>query len=150
MQLYETEDENAIKINKKPVSLFLLLLALTLALTGSALAAEKRFERLEDFSHARLGILTGSSYDALAKKHFPEAERLYYSLITDLVLAAEQGKIDGFLSEGPYVTATIWEGAKIRAIEEAIDHTNAGFIFQKGEQSSHLREQMDRFIINAR
>ena len=132
------------------ISLLLLLILLTGALTCSAWAAENRFERLEDFSHAKIGILTGSSYDALAKKHFPEAERLYYSLMTDLVLAVEQGKIDGYLSEGPYVTATIWEGARIKAIEEPIDHTNAGFIFQKGEQSAHLRGQMDRFIIEAR
>ena len=64
--------------------------------------------------------------------------------------AVEQEKIDGYLSESTYVTAAIWEGAKIQAIDEAIDHTQAGYILQKGESSAKLREQLNAFIRNAK
>ena len=46
-----------------------------------------------------------------------------------MILAVEQEKIDGYITETTYVTAAIWEGAKIKAVEEIIDRTSAGFIF---------------------
>ena len=101
---------------------------------------------LADFENATLGILSGSSYDPLAKERFPYAERQYYSLMTDIILAVEQGKIDAFISEMPYVTAATWEGAQIKAVEEAIDHTNAGYIFQKNSEQAVVQEQLNAFI----
>ncbi len=105
---------------------------------------------LADFEHATIGIMTGTVFDTLAKEHFPNAERVYYNLLPDMIVAVEQGKIDGYLSETTYVTAAIWEGANIQPASEAIDHTQAGFIFQKSEQSAQLREQMNSFIQTAR
>ena len=102
---------------------------------------------LADFENASIGVLTGSVYDTFAKERFPNARRAYYSMFSDMIVAVEQGKIDGYLSENTYVTAAIWEGAKIQAIDEAIDCTHAGFIFQKNEPSAMLREQMNAFVL---
>jgi polar amino acid transport system substrate-binding protein len=85
-------------------------------------------------------------YDDFAKERFPNAKREYYNMISDMIVAVEQEKIDGYLSESTYVTAAIWEGAKIQSIDEAIDHTQAAYIFQKSEQSAQLREQLNSFI----
>ena len=103
---------------------------------------------LAEFENATIGVLTGSSYDSLAKEHFPNAERKYYSLMTDLVLAVEQGKIDGFISEEPYCTASIWEGAEISVVDEPLKETDVGFIFGKNSGLG-LCEQMDAFISSA-
>ena len=105
---------------------------------------------LDDFENATLGILSGSSFDPLAKKRFPNAERQYYSHVPDMILAVEQGKIDAYLSEVPYVTAAQWEGAEIRAVGEPIDRTNAGYIFQKNDNGSAVREQVNAFIVKAK
>ena len=105
---------------------------------------------LDDFEHATIGIMTGTVFDTFAKEHFPNAERAYYNLLPDMIVAVEQGKIDGYLSETTYVTAAIWEGAQIQPVGEAIDHTQSGFIFQKSEKSAQLREQMNSFIRTAR
>ena len=105
---------------------------------------------LADFENATIGIMTGTVFDTFAKERFPNATRAYYTLLPDMIVAVEQGKIDGYLSESTYVTAAIWEGAKIQAINEAIDHTQSGFIFQKGEESAQLREQMNAFVRAAR
>ncbi len=114
-------------------------------------AVEKGSEKtLADFENAKLGILSGSSYDPLAREHFPNAERQYYSLMTDMIIAVDQGKIDAYISETPYVTAAIWEGAKITAVEESIDHTNAGYIFQKNGENAAIREQLSAFISKAK
>ena len=104
---------------------------------------------LADFENATLGILSGSSFDPLAKERFPNARRQYYSLVPDMILAVEQGKVDGYISETTYVTAAIWEGAKIQPVEDGIDRTSAGFIFQKSEKSAQLREQMNAFVRSA-
>ena len=101
---------------------------------------------LADFENATLGVMTGSVYDDYAKERFPNAKREYYNMISDMIVAVEQEKIDGYLSESTYVTAAIWEGAKIQPIDEAIDHTQAAYIFQKSEQSALLREQLNSFI----
>lgn len=101
---------------------------------------------LADFEHATLGILSGSSYDPLAKKRFPEAERKYYSLVPDMILAVEQGKIDGYILETTYVTAAIWDGAKIEAVKEPLDRTRAGYIFQKNSANAQARDRLNEFI----
>ena len=113
-------------------------------------AGETSGKTLADFENTSIGVLTGSVYDDFAKERFPSARRAYYSMFSDMIVAVEQGKIDGYLSESTYVTAAIWEGAKIRSVDEAIDHTQAGFIFQKSESSALLREQMNSFILAAK
>ena len=110
----------------------------------------KTEKTLADFENATLGIFSGSSFDALAKNRFPNAQRQYYTLVPDMILAVEQGKIDGYITETTYVTAAIWEGAKIEAVKEAIDRTSAGYIFRKDASADALREQVNAFIRKAK
>jgi polar amino acid transport system substrate-binding protein len=106
---------------------------------------------LSDFENAKIGVLTGTVYDDYAKNLFPNAERKYFNLLTDVIMAVESGKIDGYLAENTYVSAALWEGAKIDTVDEAIDHTEAGFIFQKGSDSSAtVREQLNTFLNDAK
>jgi polar amino acid transport system substrate-binding protein len=106
---------------------------------------------LTDFENATLGILSGSSFDPLAKERFPNAQRQYYSLVPDMILAVEQGKIDAYISETTYVAAAIWEGAKIETVDDVIDRTNAGYIFRKdSEGAAAVREQLNAFIIKSK
>lgn len=110
----------------------------------------KKEQTLADFENATLGVLTGSLYDLYAKENFPDAKRQYYTLTSDMILAVEQGKIDAYLSEITYVTGAIWEGAKIKAVPGVIANSNAGYIFQKDEKYTNLRNQLDTFIIKSR
>ena len=147
------------KIMKKSISMFLLLSMIAGMLLGCSTEKSNEFQKQEedvvkqltlaDFDTATIGILSGSSFDPLTKERFPNAERQYYSLVPDMILAVEQGKIDGYLSETTYLTAAIWEGAKIEAVGEVIDRTNAGYIFRKNENTV-VREQLDTFIRNAK
>lgn len=116
-----------------------------------AVLSGEMVKTLDDFKSSTLGILTGTVYDDYAKSCFPDAERKYFNLVTDMVLAVENGKLDGFISENTYVSAALWEGAQIDMIDEVIDQTNAGYIFQKGSaKSAVIREQLDAFIIRAK
>ena len=117
---------------------------------GEADETSSNQKTLADFEHGTIGVLTGSVYDRYAKECFPNAKREYYSLMPDLITALSQGKVDGYLAENTYVTAAIWEGAQVEAIAEALDQTHAGYIFQKGEASAALREQLNTFIRTAK
>lgn len=112
-------------------------------------SAEKE-QTLADFENATIGVLTGSVYEKYAKERFPNAKRQYFTIIPDMILAIEQDKIDGYISEITYVTGAKWEGAKINVIPEVIDRTHAGYIFQKGDKSSSLRNQLNTFIKKSR
>ena len=114
-------------------------------------AAETNTEKtLADFENATIGVLTGSSFEPLAKERFPNAKRQYHSFVSDMVLAMSQGKIDGFIGEMVYIVAARWEGVKIKAVKEAIDQTNAGYIFQKNGPNEAIREQLNEFIRNSK
>ncbi|HIY60635.1 MAG TPA: transporter substrate-binding domain-containing protein [Candidatus Eisenbergiella pullistercoris] len=105
---------------------------------------------LADFGTASIGILTGSSYDPLVKERFPEAERVYYSTTTDMILSTEQGKIDGFICDSPYYVAALWEGANLDAVKEPVDQTPVAFAFSKSDADSRLVAQMDEFILTSK
>ena len=105
---------------------------------------------LADFGTASIGILTGSSYDPLVKERFPEAERVYYSTTTDMILSTEQGKIDGFICDSPYYVAALWEGANLDAVKEPVDQTPVAFAFSKSDADSRLVAQMNEFILTSK
>ena len=121
-----------------------------MVVAGTPIDEGESNKTLADFENATIGIMTGTVFDSFAKERFPNAKREYYNLLPDMIVAVEQGKIDGYLSESTYVTAAIWEGAKIQPINETLNRTQAGFIFQKSEESAQLREQMNTFVRAAR
>ena len=99
---------------KKIVSLLVVCMMLCGIVAGCAESdtSSEEFKTLADFETARIGIMTGSSHERTAKELFPDAKRVYFNTVSDMVLATEQGKIDGYITETTYVTAAIWEGRK--------------------------------------
>ena len=94
---------------RKSFSLLLILLMLVASLTGCGAAESSEFSEVKDFEKARIGIMTGSSHDGTARELFPDAERVYFSTVADMVLAVEQGKIDGYIEDAPFLPAVLWE-----------------------------------------
>lgn len=101
---------------------------------------------LDEFNDATLGIMTGSIYETIANERYPNAEQKHYSLLTDLFIAVNQGKVDGFITEIPYYTSAKWEGSNIDKIDEILDQTNAGFILNKDESSDKLLNELNTFL----
>ena len=81
---------------KKILSIFLLTVMILAALTGCSDDKTQSFQSMEDFDQAKIGVLTGSSHDKTAQEIFPNAERVYFNNMSDMILAVEQGKIDCF------------------------------------------------------
>lgn len=134
-------------MKKKKVIESIVVIMLITVLLGSLPGCGRQkndFDSLDDFDHATIGLLTGSSFAEMSKKTFPEAECKYYLLITDMALSLQQGKIDGFLMDTSFLAPIMWEKGGIDYIDETVYESSYGFVFKKG--STGLREEMDRFI----
>ena len=128
------------------VLLILMLVGMVAGmLTGCQQADSSRFRSLEDFKHAKIGLITGTSHDLTAKEHFPEATRIYFNNMSDMVLALEQGKIDGYLEDAPFLTPLLWEDLPLRQVDGAVVQMNNGFVFPQGK-STLLRQQVNEFF----
>ena len=137
-------------LKTKRILLFLLLLMIIAGtMTGCNVKKTKSFQCVEDFEQARIGILTGSSHDNTAKEFFPKASRVYFNNMSDMILAVEQGKIDGYLEDAPFVAPLNWEGIALKCVDGSVGQVSNGFIFPQGE-STQLREQINEFIGEAK
>ena len=135
--------------NKKILSVFLLLVIAVGILAGCNVEKKKSFQSLEDFKQAKIGVLTGSSHDKTIKEVFPNATRVYFNNMSDMILAVEQGKIDCYLEDAQFLAPLIWEGVNLKRIDETVGQMSNGFVFPKGE-STLLREQINGFLGEAK
>ena len=115
--------------------------------TGTSDDSNQPKKTLEDFANAKIGISTGSSHDATVKELFPNAERVYFDVLADMVLAVSQGKIDCYVEDAPYLPPLYWEGVtNVAPVEEPIKQVKNGFVFPQSKDSVALREQVNAFI----
>jgi ABC-type amino acid transport substrate-binding protein len=68
---------------QKSIFVFVLLVIFAGILSGCNPRETKSFNKMEDFENAKIGVLTGSSFDILAKEYFPKADRFYFMNISD-------------------------------------------------------------------
>lgn len=83
---------------KKVISVLLLVATIfTFALIPiSAAGTTGGSNTLENWNGEKIGVLTGSIHDQYAKRYFPDAEILYFSSISDVIAAVNNGIVDGF------------------------------------------------------
>ena len=101
---------------------------------------------LSRFSGKRIGVQTGTSFDAIVLSAIPDAEIVYVNSKADLVNALEAHKIDGYAVDEPVVKFTMQENNKITFFPEYLDPFEFGFVFRKDEAGMALRDQFDAFL----
>ena len=105
---------------------------------------------LSYFNGRRIGILTGSIYEPLAQKLFPDGKYAYFDVTADLALAAAKGKIDGFLISVDQANTMTAENPSLFCLNETAEETPYAFAFPKTEQGAALRDKMNEFIAKIR
>ncbi|MBR5089496.1 MAG: ABC transporter permease subunit [Ruminiclostridium sp.] len=98
------------------------------------------------FGDKRIGILTGSAYEPVAQKVFPDAEYMYFDVASDLALAAVSGKIDGYLMASDQAETMIAENPELFWLKEAAEDTAYAFAFPKTENGAVLRDKINAFL----
>lgn len=139
-------------LNKKIIFL-VMVFAILISFTSCANQANqtgetKTFTSLKDFEEKGvvIGIQTGTTFDQIAKKRFPNAEIGQLSTVPDLVEALNSGLIDGFILDGPAALAMERENTSITHIEEALESQKIAFAFPKTAEGEKLNNEISAFI----
>ena len=121
----------------------LLLLAACLLLPLFSCAKKEG----EDEAPERVGVVTGTVLDAIAREHYPDAEIVYFNTVPDMVLALLSGKIDYYVDDEPTVNMTAREYRELHSFGYLADDSYA-FAFPFGKEK--LRDQMNEFLRHLR
>ena len=105
---------------------------------------------LADLEHATLGIVTGTNWDIVVQKRFPDAERKYFTSSADALLALEQGKIDACFADKTVYAGMRWENAAMACIDEPVELISNALILAKEGCDENLLAQLNAFIAKAK
>lgn len=124
------------------------LLSETAVMVKSAHSAAQTYQSMEELAApgTRLGILTGSVFDALTQEAFPDAELAYYNNIPDMACSVTTGQLDAFMVDEPVARYMELEYPAVTHIPELLSETDYAIAFPKTEAGARLRDQMNEFM----
>ena len=106
---------------------------------------------VSDYNGKRIGVLTGTNYDAVTQEYFPDSECFYYSGYSDLNAALLEGKIDGFLGDEPVLRSIHNEQPEIDYVKDKVTDNQYSFAFRKNDEAeARLCAQMNEFLAKLR
>ena len=131
-----------------------LVLILALVISGRVMAessagADTGTEEVSwrDYNGKKIGVLTGTLFEGMAKKFFPDSEHLYFNSYTDCNAALLAGKIDAFLGDEPGMKMIHAEQPSIDYIHDRISDQDCAFAFRKNdEKSAALCAEFNEFL----
>jgi polar amino acid transport system substrate-binding protein len=100
-----------------------------------ARATGKAITDFSQLSGRKVGILTGSSYDALIKKELPTAIPYYFNTFADQAAALKAGQIDGFLVDEPVARDMVKSTSGITCLKKMVCTDSYAFAFAKNRQA---------------
>ncbi len=144
----------------KPVGFFLtMLLMFTFLFTLTAFAADTSGEEVNtgqnsqlvsasadwrSYNGKRIGVLTGTLMEDVAKEYFPDSEYVYLDSYPDCSLALLSGKIDAFLADEPNLKTMHFEEPSIDYIHQRISEQDVSFAFRKGDLTTGMNVTPER------
>ena len=87
----------------------------------------------QDAAKARIGVMTGSTGEALAKVRFPQANVQSFDDIMNAVAALESEKLDVVLTTFPTAQQVAKKDAKLYVIDENLDQEDTSVAVRKGD-----------------
>lgn len=125
----------------------IMLSACFVGCNGQTNNENKEFVAFEDFENAKLGVLTGSEFDRQTQELFPNAEKLQFANVADLILSLETDKIDGFLLDSTYYSAIAWERQGYKAISsDKTSPVNFAVMLSESTMAKKIKGELDDFI----
>lgn len=103
-------------------------------------------QKLEDLEYATIGVVTGDYVTTFIYDMYPDAKIKEYNVVSDMVLAMSQGKVDAIVTDESYYTSLRWSGSAIQRLDEALSSGDYGIVFKKGG-NTELREQFNEFLV---
>ena len=100
-----------------------------------------------DYQDKKIGIITGTSFEAPTLEFFPNAQHLYYNSYSDISAALKAGKIDGFLGDEPALRMMVKEQPEISYLPKKLVNDNYAFGFTKNNaKTEKIRDQFNEML----
>ncbi|MBR4539357.1 MAG: transporter substrate-binding domain-containing protein [Clostridia bacterium] len=132
---------------KKRILCFLLLFLLLWLGSACAESAGGWIASREDLNGKRMGIVTGTSFEAPTLQYFPDSQYLYFGTNSDVVTALVSNKIDGFLADEPVIRMICKEVPEITYLSKKITQDDYAFGFGKNSQrADRIRGQFNEML----
>ena len=110
-------------------------------------AASTASPSVADYNGKRIGVLTGTLMEGIAKETFPDSEYLYLNSYPDCITALLSNKIDAFLGDEPGLKTIHAEQPEVDYIKDRITHQEYSFAFRKDDpESAALCAELNAFL----
>ena len=124
----------------------ILLICTVFLCSCSATGKSEKISSIEDLENKKVGVLTGSVFDMVAKKYIPNCDVEYLNSNVDTALALEKGKISAYVMDKPFAELLINKYPNHKILQ-LLSEEHYGYIFNKDSQKAQkLREQMNLYI----
>ena len=97
-------------------------------------------------TYRRVGIQTGSSFDAIISEKMPDAEAVYFNTKADLVAALDGDKIDTFVVDEPVAKILMRENDRLTFLPDYLDTFSFALVFPNSDAGKALRDQFNGFL----
>lgn len=136
---------------KKKITGWITALLLLLLLTCTAYADSTIPSSVAAYNGKRIGVLTGTLMEGIAKETFPDSEYLYFNNYPDCITALLSNKIDAFLGDEPGLKTIHAEQPEVDFIRDRITNQEYSFAFRKNDpKSADLCAELNTFLAKCR
>jgi len=97
-------------------------------------------------TYGRVGVQTGSSFDAVVSEKMPDAEVVYFNTKADMVAALNGNKIDTFVVDEPVAKLLMREDDRLTCLPDYLETFSFALVFPNSEAGEALRDQFNGFI----
>ena len=100
----------------------------------------------ENFAEQKLGVVSGTVFDAVAERLFPDAKITYFNSNNDMAEALESGRLDAYMLDEPMARVTA-QSFRDQQLSPVLEEANYAYAFAKNsERSAQLCAELDAFI----
>ena len=131
---------------KKCVLCLLLLSMLLLAGSAWAGSAGNGLGTIQDYNGKRIGIQTGTTFDAIVLKTLPDAIISYYNTFSDMVVALKSDKIDAFPGDEPVIRLMMAEDSELTILDDRMDLFDYGIAIPKTGDGTKLLAEINEWL----
>ena len=134
----------------KNIKLFILSIILCVLLSGcSSNSNTLKINSLDDFSHKKIGIQTGTLYENFVYELIPESEIEFYTDPNAMLLALSQGKLDAYVTDKGAALFEQQQYPQIKFYKEPLQIVPISIGIGETPQKDLLISQINEFINNS-
>ena len=100
-------------------------------LTRRAALAEGQIASKDQLAGKRVGVLAGTTMDAIARRDLPGCVPVYYNNFADLPIALKSGKVEAFLMEQPQARVLVKQQRGLTFLPEMLSSDAYAVLFAK-------------------